>query len=411
MQQDEVFRLSELTRYIQQVLTINFESSFWIEAEVNQISESRGNYYLELVEKDEHSDDVLAVIQARIWRSNQVLIRRKLNSEIGDYLQAGVQVKLRGSIKFHDVYGLSFQIDDIDKDFTLGELERKKLATIATLKKEGVFELNKSVELDIVVQRIAVISSRTAAGLADFINQLQYNQHDIPFQIDLYHSAVQGYRAVDDICYALDEIDTYSEYYDAVCILRGGGSKLDLSAFDDEKLCRKIGQMPIPVLTGIGHEIDLSVADMTAHSQLKTPTALAAFLIDRNVDFLSNLYNVYQRAIASAKRKLDYHNKDLQLLKSQAEHLARNTVSIQHQTVQHLAQRSEIVALRALHIIKQQLGILKASSISADPAHVLKRGFVLISQNDDIIKRSVNLDTNKNLKILFHDGKIETSII
>ncbi len=410
MQADEVFRLSELTRYIQQVLSLNFESAFWIEAEVNQVSESRGNFYLELVEKDLDSEALLATMQARIWRSNQVIIRRKLNSEIRDFLQAGVRVKFRGSLKFHPVYGMSFQIEDIDQDFTLGELERKKLEVIDRLKKDGVFELNKSLELSPVVQRLAVISSRTAAGLVDFINQLQTNQHDIPFSIDIYHAAVQGVNAVKEINYALTEINNYTDYYDAVCILRGGGSKLDLSAFDDESMCRTIGMMQLPVLTGIGHEIDTSVADLTAHTKLKTPTALASFIVDQNVHFLAVIYESYQMALTHARRHLHNWKNQLTAVRAKSETKTDALIQVEKHNLKRLSQKAEYISTKQMLLIKQNLNLLKIKSLSADPQLILGRGYTLVSQNGNIVKSSKDILSSDDLTVLFKDGKIETQI-
>ena len=410
MQADEVFKLSELTRYIQQVLSINFETSFWVEAEVNQVSESRGNFYLDLVEKNPDSDEVLATMPGRIWRSSQVLIRRKLGSEIRDFLQAGVKVKLRGSIKFHDVYGLSFQIDDIDQDFTIGELERKKMAAIARLTAEGIFNLNKELALPPVVQHIAVISSRTAAGLADFVDQLKSNQHNIPFSIDIYHATVQGVNAVEEISQALVEISSYAEHYDAVCLLRGGGSKLDLSAFDDELLCRNIGNLPLPLLSAIGHETDTSVVDLTAHTYLKTPTALAAFLIDRNAAFLSFLYDQYQRALTAAQRGIQQLKTDLFSIQRRAELNATAAAQREKQKLDRLAQKAEYKSNNQLLQIKQQLNLLKTRSLSADPNLILSRGYTLVSQNSNIVKSVKKLRSQDELSILFHDGQYKTNI-
>ena len=405
MQADEVFRLSEVTRYVQQVLTINFEQSFWLEAEVNQVGESRGNYYIDLVEKDPDSDQLLAMLPARIWRSNQVLIKRKINGDIKEYLQAGVKVKLRGSIKFHAVYGISFQVDDIDPDFTMGEIERRKLETMKRLTRDGVFEVNKALPIPPVIQRIAVISSRTAAGLADFINQLEHNQHNIPFSIDLYHATVQGANAPREIIHALDEITEFEYYYDAVCIVRGGGSKLDLSAFDDESLCRRIADMPLPVISGIGHETDTSIVDLTVHTYLKTPTALAAFLIDKNSAFLSFLYEEYQRAISNAQYQIKTLQQKLFSIQRKAELNASQIVRMEKLHLDRLAQQAEFSARRKQRTVAQDLQLLKVKAESVDPSYVLRRGFALVSQDSTIKKSITELNPDKEVTILFHDGK------
>lgn len=409
MASDEVFRLSQLAQYLQQVLAINFESSFWIEAEINQINESRGNYYIDLVEKDADSDELLASVGGRIWRSQVAMIRRKLQGEITDYLRPGMNVKVRGNVKFHAVYGMAFHIDDIDKDFTLGEIERKKLETIQRLTRDGVFAMNKAHALPMAVQRIAVISSRTAAGYADFINQLQENQHNIPFQVDLYHSAVQGQRAIPEIAASLQLIENHATDYDVVCILRGGGSKLDLSAFDDESLNRQAAAMSIPVLTGIGHEVDTAILDMTAHTALKTPTALAAFLIDRNLELLNQLYHYYQRGIKSAKYKVTAHKQKLDQLAMRAERQALLRAQQCSREIEHAAQTAEFTARHQLSTIKQTMGILREKAHASDPSHILNRGFVLASNAEGIVRSAKVVGSNEALTLLFHDGKVKTT--
>lgn len=404
---DEVFRLSQVTTYIQQVLAINFESSFWVEAEIHQINENRGNYYLDLIEKDTNSEEVLASLGGRVWRSQATMIRRKLNGEIVDYLRPGMKVKVRGNVKLHPVYGMSFHIDDIDKDFTLGEMERKKLATIQRLTRDGIFEKNKALALPLVLQRIAVISSRTAAGYADFANQIANNQHNIPFGIDLYHARVQGQLAVDEMKEELELIHQRHDDYDAICILRGGGSKMDLSAFDDEGLNRLAASMPIPVITGIGHEIDTSILDLSAHTALKTPTALAAFLIDHNLHFLNNLYHQYQRGIKSAKQKIIVYRQQLQTLAMQAERRGLRTTEACKRDVQHTARKAEFIAQRQLATIKQELTIHKTKSETMDPNRVLSRGFALVSNDQGIVKSAKEIEPTEDLTLLFHDGKIK----
>lgn len=451
MSSQEIHRLSDITQYMQQVVSINFEQPFWLQAEINQINHSRGNFYITLVEKHEVNDEIIAKMEGRLWRSYASIIRLKAKAEIDQVLAAGTEVKLRGVVQYHQIYGLSFDIRDIDLDFTLGALERKKRATIETLNMEGVFEWNKRQQLVGNPQRIAVISSRTAAGYADFINQLYADPQEYSFSVHLYHCAVQGSQAVQEMIESLDIIKEYQDLYDVAVILRGGGSRLDLSVFDDEALCRKISEMPLPVFTAIGHEIDTSIADMTAHTDFKTPTAVAQYIRDYVEDSFMNLQEINQTVRLRMSNTLDRYKvqldrvmlgaessamklirqvqttmihlrhriqqkvmssiqnrkHDLHLYTSSTDQYALSHLKNMRTYLMHLTNQIEKQAMTSVHQRKHLLQLTKVQAEAIDPQQVLKRGFTIIDQADQIIKSKHELKTDQALRILFHDGVIE----
>lgn len=278
----EQLTLSELNALIKESLEIAFPEQLWVIAEIGELKVNRaGHCYIELVEKDEASDKILARSRATIWSWQFRFIQPYFETTTGQSLQAGLKVLVAISVEFHEVYGMSLNIKDIDPNYTLGDMARKRQEVINRLTDEGVFDMNKEIPLTDIPSRVAIISSPTAAGYEDFMNQLQNNEEGYVFYTKLFEATMQGTEATRSIIMALDQIYQVEDFFNCVVIIRGGGSQLDLSCFDDYDLALNITQFPIPVLTGIGHEKDESIADMVAHTRLKTPTAVAEFLISK----------------------------------------------------------------------------------------------------------------------------------
>lgn len=257
---------------------------FWVRAEIAGVNLNR-HMYLDLVEHQQGQR--VAVLRAMVWSGSLNTIREALGEEFGNILKQGSEVLLRGTVHFSEVYGLSLHVEEVDLSFSLGELERRKHATIATLRREGLFDLNRALPEPMVVQRIALVASIGSAAYADFMQHLSANEYGYRFHVHEYPSAVQGDDAPRQLRAALAAIDPAQ--YDAVVVIRGGGSKLDLEAFNDLELCRAVARIPIPVMTGIGHDVDVSVMDMVAKSPHKTPTAIADHLVDKCVFFETSL--------------------------------------------------------------------------------------------------------------------------
>ncbi len=281
----KVFTLLQLTTALKNAIhSATGDRSFWIKAEI--VGLKLGNHaYLELAQHENGSK--VAVMRGIIWRSALVRIEKALGPERDGVLKEGSEILFRAIVQYHEVHGLSLLIDEIDLSFSLGELERRKRQTIEKLKAEGLFELNRALPEPMVIQRIALVSSSGTAAYSDFVEHLHGNEFGYRFHVVLFNSIVQGESAARELRSALASINP--ERFDAVVLIRGGGSKLDLEVFNDLELCREVARMSIPVMTGIGHEIDVSVVDLVAHSHHKTPTAIADRLIDKCAAFEGEL--------------------------------------------------------------------------------------------------------------------------
>ena len=275
--------LSELQQRIKSSVEASLPLPLWVVAEVSELKVNySGHCYMELVEKQEGAKGGTPIpraqVRAVIWRSQYAMLAPYFEAQTGSRLGAGMKIMAKVVVSYHELYGLSLQITDIDPSYTLGEVERQKQLTIAQLQSDGVWDMNRSLALPRPLQRIAVVSSAAAAGYRDFCNELRDGGYAIV--CTLFDAVVQGTAAEESICTALEEVARQQERFDAVVLIRGGGSASDLSCFNSYRLCSYVAQFPLPVITGIGHDKDTSVADMVAHTPLKTPTAVAAWLTD-----------------------------------------------------------------------------------------------------------------------------------
>ena len=299
---ENALTLYELNSLVVELIDKVMPSSYWVEAEIADARESRGHLYLELIEKDESTNIPIARASAKCWRSSWLMIGPHFERVAGVKLRAGLQIMIQVHAQFHAQYGFSWIIDDINPEYTMGSMARKRNEIIAQLKSEGVFELQRELCLPLFAQRIAVISSASAAGYGDFCNQLQHNEYGFRFQMQLFQAFMQGEQVEQSIVAALNLISTKEDDFDCVVIIRGGGATADLSGFDTLVLAENVANFPLPVITGIGHERDESILDMVAHTRVKTPTAAAAFLIDH----LAATLNRIEQAQISIQRMVEH---------------------------------------------------------------------------------------------------------
>ena len=299
---DNALTLYELNSLVVELIDKVMPSSYWVEAEIADARESKGHLYLELIEKDESTNIPIARASAKCWRSSWLMIGPHFEHVAGVKLRAGLQIMIQVHAQFHAQYGFSWIIDDINPEYTMGSMARKRNEIIAQLKSEGVFELQRELCLPLFAQRIAVISSASAAGYGDFCNQLQHNGYGFRFQMQLFQAFMQGEQVEQSIVAALNLISTKEDDFDCVVIIRGGGATADLSGFDTLVLAENVANFPLPVITGIGHERDESILDMVAHTRVKTPTAAAAFLIDH----LAATLNRIEQAQISIQRMVEH---------------------------------------------------------------------------------------------------------
>jgi len=305
--------LSELNELVKDALMEAFPSTVWVVAEVSELKENRsGHCYMELIEKQE--DELIARSRATIWSYTYRMLKPYFETTTGQLFSQGIKILVQVSVEYHPAYGLSLNIKDIDPTYTVGDLALQRKEIIERLVNEGVFEMNRELQLPLVPQKIAVISSKTAAGYQDFINQLENNEHGFKFYTQIFEAYMQGSDAVASIIQALEQIFQYEDFFDAVAIIRGGGATADLSCFDNYELAFHVTQFPIPVVTGIGHEKDDTIIDMVAHTRMKTPTAVAEFFINGVERFYDGLMETENEIIRLVQEKIDEKKYALELL-------------------------------------------------------------------------------------------------
>lgn len=297
--------LLELNQLIKGTLDDAFASLVWVKAEISEMTVNRtGHCYLELVDVDPSTKEVLARARATIWSYSFRMLRPYFETTTGQAFTQGIKVLVSAKVEFHPVYGMSLNIRDIDPSYTMGDMARKRREIILQLQEDGVYDMNRELELPLVPQRIAIISSPTAAGLQDFMNQLANNPRGIHFYTKLFPAVMQGADTAVSIINALELVFQYEDFFDVVCIIRGGGAQLDLASFDNYELAYHVAQFPIPVITGIGHDKDETIIDLVAHTKMKTPTAVAEFLINGAESFEQVLLELESRFVNQVQERL-----------------------------------------------------------------------------------------------------------
>jgi len=310
---DQKLTLSELNQLIGGALQEAFPSAIWVVAEVSELKENRsGHCYLELIEKA--GNDIIARSRATVWSYTYRILKPYFETTTGQTFTQGIKILVQVSVEYHTSFGLSLNIKDIDPTYTVGDMAMQRREIIERLKNEGVFEMNKELHLPMVPQKIAVISSATAAGYQDFMDQLENNEYGFRFYTKLFQSSMQGVETVTSIIAALDLIFQHEDFFDAVVIIRGGGATADLSSFDNYDLAINITQFPLPVITGIGHEKDDTIIDLVAHTRLKTPTAVAEFLIAGMERFYDHLLELENGVVQTIRERLEVQNAQLENL-------------------------------------------------------------------------------------------------
>ena len=291
--EQQALSLHELNGLVRRSIRACMPDTFWVQAELSDVrSNYSGHCYLEFVQKDAAGNNLIAKARGTIWSNIYKMLKPYFEQETGQAFTSGIKVLVQVSVEFHELYGYSLTVLDIDPTYTVGDMERKRREILRQLEEEGVIDLNKELEMPMLPQRIAVISSATAAGYGDFCNQLMNNSRGYGFYTELFPAIMQGERVEETVLAALDAINARVEEFDAVVIIRGGGATSDLSGFDTYLLAASCAQFPLPIITGIGHERDDTVIDKVAHTRVKTPTAAAEFLIakmDACADVLDDL--------------------------------------------------------------------------------------------------------------------------
>ena len=429
---DKRLTLYELNNLVREVIECEMPNEYWVEAELSECRESRGHCYLELIEKDEQSATPIAKASAKCWASKWMLIRPYFERTTGQRLHAGMKVLLKVYAQFHEAYGFSWIVTDIDPTYTLGDMARKRQEIIRQLKEEGVFDLQKSLELPVFCQRIAVISSETAAGYGDFCNQLADNPYGFLFRTHLFPAIMQGESVEQSIIAALNRInDTYDDF-DCVVIIRGGGATSDMSGFDTLALAENVANFPLPIITGIGHDRDESILDMVSHTRVKTPTAAAALLIDHLKAVLDMLNDSQERLTRCAQQKITTLNAQLSTLSEVIPRLfsivrtrqearldalyQRLLLRIQQKAVSHqadisnLSQRMLTSLERRLTLERHRLEMMEEKVRVLDPTLLLKRGYSITFFKGKAVKDPLQLKKGDEIETRIEKGTIKSII-
>ena len=419
--------LYELNSLVRDVISMSLPDSYWVEAELSEAREGYGGHcYMELIEKDEHSNTPIAKAHASCWRNRWMLLKPQFERVTGQRIHAGMKVLLKVHAQFHENYGFSWIVDDIDPTYTMGDMARKRMEIIQTLKEEGVFDLQKELKLPMFCQRIAVISSATAAGYGDFCNQLADNGYGLQFTTALFAATMQGEGVEQSVISALNRINEEWENWDCVVIIRGGGATSDLSGFDTLALAENVANFPLPIITGIGHERDESVLDMISFQRVKTPTAAAAFLVDHIAEVYARIEDAQEAIINYVKRRLQVERMKFERLSSQIPTLFSLVKVRQSNRLDQLLNRLKVKAERipadGLHRLEMldarlkepvarklerelhRIDMLSQRAIAQDPERLLSRGYSITLKDGKSIKDASQLKAGDEIETRFAKG-------
>lgn len=405
MQTHSHITLSQLQRLVKETLHERFALPVWVSAEISEIKVNySGHCYLELVEKGGDNGVPLAQSRAVIWRTAYPRIAGYFEAETGQRLAAGIKILAKVAVNYHELYGFSLQITDIDPTYTLGDMERQRQMTIAQLQKEGVWDMNREAPMPVVVQRVAVVSSANAAGYQDFRKELAKSPYR--FEVTLFDAFMQGAAAEESIVTALCAVAERMDEFDAVVLIRGGGSASDLNCFNAYRLCAHVAQFPLPILTGIGHDKDTSVADMVAHTALKTPTAVAGWLVERMtqtegwLDYAAlQLHDATKAAMHASEVRLERLTGDLR-------QMSGDLLTRQRLRAEHL---SALLPEAVRNFLARQATRLdNAAELIAgrSPERILRLGFAVVRTGGKAVVSARDVRKGDALEIEVADGTI-----
>lgn len=423
--------LFELNNLVHEALEATFDHTYWLTAELSECRvAANGHCYVELVEKDDDSRVLIAKARGNIWRNTYPLLAATFEHETGQKLQPGLKILVEAKVTFHELYGYALNIIDIDPTYTLGDMARKRKEILAQLEADGVLTLNKELALPRPLSRIAVISSSTAAGYGDFCDQLEKSPYR--FTTRLFPAIMQGEHVEESVIEALDSIAEEQEAWDAVVIIRGGGAVSDLNGFDTYLLAANVAQFPLPILTGIGHERDDTIIDVVAHTRLKTPTAVAAFLIERQRDEYETLLQMEKNLQQNICRKLE---KERNRFEQNGRRYQMATASYCHREKANLQKLTSLLEKQIFQLIQQQQFQLnslqqvyekavatqisheqiKLASIGkqlalADPERILKMGFSITYHQGKAVKSASLLKSGSRLTTRLAEGSITSTV-
>ncbi|MDY6240935.1 MAG: exodeoxyribonuclease VII large subunit [Prevotella sp.] len=431
--QRKALTLYELNSLVRDVIETTLDGAYWVEAELSEAREVHGHCYMELVQKDLFGATPVARASAKCWRNTWIRLKPKFERTTGQSLHAGMKVMLLVTANFHEAYGFSWIVQDIDPTYTMGDMARKRLEIINQLKAEGVFDMQKGLELPMFAQHIAVISSEGAAGYGDFCHQLKENDEGFWFYTELFPAVMQGADVEPTVIAALDAINDRLDEFDVVVIIRGGGATADMSGFDTLSLAENVANFPIPVITGIGHDRDESVLDMVSHTRVKTPTAAAAFLVDHLEDVWLHINDCQTRLLNVVNRRMDLAKERLSRLAeriptlfslvkvqqtNRVDRLSNRLSTLMHEQLMHEQYRVQALervmqplAQQRLTTERHRLEQLGIRLHSVDPALMLKRGYSITRINGKAVRDASQLKTGDEIETQLEKGTVKSKVV
>lgn len=429
MPMEKALTLYELNSLVRETIEEELHQEYWVEAELSEVRELRGHCYMQLVQYDRseeggkrkrYENTPIAQASAKCWQSSWQLLRPYFENETGQRLHAGMKVLLQVYANFHETYGFSWIVTDIDPTYTMGDMARKRQEIIRVLKDEGVFDLQKELPLPLFCQRIAVISSANAAGYGDFVNQLENNEYGFQFHTQLFPAVMQGEDVEKSVIAALEQIFRGSgdmeargneNAFDCVVIIRGGGATADLSGFDTLALAENVANFPLPIITGIGHERDESILDMVSHTRVKTPTAAAAFLIDHLKEVLEVLNDAQERITRYAQQKLSTLDAQLSVVAEAIPRLFSVVKTRQDARLDSMQEKMTMLIERRLETEQHRIQLVSEKVKSLDPTLLLRRGYSITLHNGKVVKDVSVLNTGDELETRLAHGNVRSKVL
>ena len=424
--------LYELNGLVRHTLQLTLDARYWVCAEINEIRANR-HCYMELVQKDYNGTTIIAKAKAQIWANRWVMLSAMFENTTGVRLEAGMQVLAEVEVNFHELFGYSLNIIDIDPTYTMGDIARHRKEVLQQLTLEGVIDMNKELPLPRLMQRIAVISSATAAGYGDFCNQLHGNKKGLAFTTELFQANMQGQNAETSIIEALNKIAAQAEQWDVVVITRGGGATSDLNCFDSLALAENVAQFTLPVITGIGHERDDTIIDMVSHTKMKTPTAAAEFILHHQEMELNTIEQLYSDILNNAATCLIKEQNHLNMIINKMPLICSNftsraelqltrllntavTLSTQRLTDEMLrigshAHKFSIITPTIINKEKSRIEVANVKINSANPQRILNMGFSITRINGKAIRCNNEVKSGDVITTTLSDGTMTSTVI
>ena len=404
------YTLFELNNLVRQTIEQTLSEEYWVEAELSEARQVNGHCYMELVENDPFGPTPLAKARAVCWANRWTALRNKFERQTQQQLRPGIKVRIMVTPTFHEAYGFAYQVSDIDPDYTLGDIVRKRMEIIRQLKEAGIFDLQRELALPRFAQRIAVVSSAQAAGYGDFCHQIDDNSYGLSFSHELFAAIMQGEQVEQSVIAALDRINARIDEFDVVVIIRGGGATTDMSGFDTLALAENVANFPLPIITGIGHARDECILDMVSYMRVKTPTAAAAFLIDHLSEVYTALVSARERISRIAERHLAYEKMRLKQLADRIPTLFALTRERQTKRIDALAHRLDSAATQRLERERHRLQLVGQRAQAQDPIHILRRGYSITLHNGHALRSGDELADGDIIETRLEQGTLKSEI-